>query len=1858
MRTICALTLSIALSTAASGAYTTVAAPDVGETNCAHIDILDAHLPGGGSWAPYGTHSFFNSGYNNGNGLYAIRIDDDLDKTWSDGRYTLIAAGGCSTYSVNNVGYDDNNGSGYVQLCSGNKTDLQCEVNFPGDGFVWCIKPDATVLASDDATDSMVTYAISESSSGSDAVHWIVFWEEGAGGGDFNDAVFEIYQIAPYLRGGADATGIATLFLKYSQYRSGMYQTDIESAAYMSSHYDILWWAGAVAVDNADLYDHLLATSSVPSLHAYASLRSVRDTSASSIPSFLNDAVDPDLSTFDQTSGDYVPDRATWLLTKDGEIATDLNDPDLINVARHDRYALDWGIADCREWVIDRIVDEVVEGLGMREYDGFSADNTSISAFLPKAYSAGNPNTWNWKYKNNESQWQRHAVTLLHDLRDALHAHGRYLAPNVDLHYYDDVNYSYRPQADTNAASDNWAWDQLLYGDDGRPIVDLIATEQPLKGKKKGFDKHYILGTDWERAMLRHEEVIDAGVVNLWYVYPVLVDKSWRDRAFLYHYASHLLIAKPQFSLFHATVNSPSVTNVNPPWYNEYDIDLGAATGSRQTHPNGYGYRFYENGVAVVNPTTDPVTVSLTDTEPNPDVVYPTVTLSSGRGIILLPDNVTNINTGVGYDTIQAAVNAAADNDCIMVSPGTYAENVDLTGLTVTNLTLRSLSPLDPNIVAATIIDGSMTGAALTFEGDEAAFDMQEWTGSRISGLTLLANHAGAAVDGNGTAATLEHCVIKNTAGDGCDNFDGGIVQCTVNDNGDDGLVNCDGSIRYCEIDSNAGHGVFGGASPGTISNCYIRSNGDSGVSGYQGDITNCLITKNEAVSKGGGLFDCDGTIASCTIADNTAADAGGGGGLYGCNGTIVNCIIWDNKASGVTNDVGLSVPPSSPTYSCFNEGTTGTGNINSNPLFDANYDLTEPSPCIDAGDSNNVVGLEDESFTTGESDGDITSTGTFIIDLAGNPRVYHIDVDSPLPDEVIDMGAFEVQGEAEYAQDCDGDGIPDDDEVDRDEDGTPDECQTFTDCNDNGVPDKADLDLDGNEVADACEIANDPSLDANGNGVIDVYETVLYVDSSVVGGHDNGTSWVHAYSDLQDALSYAASHDHVDEIWVAAGTYTPALNTSFGLTTGVGLYAGFAGNELARDERDVSTNVTTLSGDGTGKSVVLVSNCNNVVVDGFTIRDAKYAGKGGGVLITASSHVDLLNCAITDNATEDLVIQAYAGGVYVTGGSSDVAIEDCVFRSNSTDGAGTNYGGAMAVAGTSSATVSRCIFSDNQGDAGGALWVALGSNVMCTDSLFAWNNAIWGGAILASGDLTLASCTISDNAADVGGNYGGIWQSVSALTVVNSIVYDNGGSANDSIYLSAGGTATVSYSNVEGGWTGCGNINVDPAFNDPDGADNTGGTADDDYTLNAATPSPCIDVGDNNSVVSGTDLAGNPRIVVTVDMGAYEDQSTSVTVLRVDASVVGGAGDGSSWADAYSDLQDALGYAASQGDVDEIWVAAGTYTPDVNTSFDLSTGVGLYGGFAGDELTRDERNASTNVTTLSGSGINDTVVSISNCNNVAVDGFTIRDASHVGKGGGVFVYASCNVDLVNCTIEGNTTGERAAGVYVTGNSSATIIVDCIFRSNSTPTAYLTYGGALAVADTSSATVSRCIFSGNQAFAGGALWVEAGSDVACNDSLFAWNDATWGGAIYASGDLTLASCTIADNAASGNYGGVSQDANTLTMVNSIVYDNGGGANDSIYISGSATATVSYSNVEGGWTGAGTENINADPDFKDPDGADNIGGTADDDYTLDDGVPPSPCIDVGDNNSVVPGTDLAGNTRVVNIVDMGAYEDQL
>ena len=228
----------------------------------------------------------------------------------------------------------------------------------------------------------------------------------------------------------------------------------------------------------------------------------------------------------------------------------------------------------------------------------------------------------------------------------------------------------------------------------------------------------------------------------------------------------------------------------------------------------------------------------------------------------------------------------------------------------------------------------------------------------------------------------------------------------------------------------------------------------------------------------------------------------------------------------------------------------------------------------------------------------------------------------------------------------------------------------------------------------------------------------------------------------------------------------------------------------------------------------------------------------------------------------------------------SSPTIEDCLVKGNTAaSGAGIGFS-------DSTGTITNSTIQDNTADEVGGGLLCNGSSPEITNCIISGNTAVQynGGGLYnyANGSPTLINCTFYDNSAGYGGGiYSGEY---SYPSLINSILWND---LPNAIAEDDTSTIAASYSNIDGGWLGEGNIDADPLFVDPDGPDDDPDTFEDnDYRLSAG--SPCIDAGDNTAVPEDivTDLDGNPRFVddpntddagfgepPIVDMGPYELQ-------------------------------------------------------------------------------------------------------------------------------------------------------------------------------------------------------------------------------------------------------------------------------------------------------------------------------------------------------------------------------------------------
>jgi len=416
-----------------------------------------------------------------------------------------------------------------------------------------------------------------------------------------------------------------------------------------------------------------------------------------------------------------------------------------------------------------------------------------------------------------------------------------------------------------------------------------------------------------------------------------------------------------------------------------------------------------------------------------------------------------------------------------------------------------------------------------------------------------------------------------------------------------------------------------------------------------------------------------------------------------------------------------------------------------------------------------------------------------------------------------------------------------------------------------------------------------------------------IYVDDDAAGAND-GTSWGNAYTFLQEALADARLAEKPVEIRVAQGIYRPNegliaipkfdwRTTTFQLINDVTLKGGYAGiGEFDPNACDIKIYQTILSGDLNDNDAdvnepeylldeptraensfhVVTSRDDNptAVLDGFTITGGNANGGffdyGAGGLnngwFSEGSSIMVLNCTFTRNSSS-----GPGGGMGSFG--CDPTLVNCTFSGNSAA-----RGGGMASIG--SPTLVNCTFIGNCAThhgmgyrEGGGMHNRNGSPTL-VNCIFSknWSSDNGGGMYNSDSDkLTLTNCTFTQNSA-VKGNALYFYSLHSKLPsnaeMTNCILWDGG----NEMWNYDDSMINVAYCNIQGGWPGLGNIDVDPVFADPDNGDyhlkSEAGRWDpvsDSWVVDDVT-SPCIDAGDPDSPVAFESFPNGG----IVNMGAY----------------------------------------------------------------------------------------------------------------------------------------------------------------------------------------------------------------------------------------------------------------------------------------------------------------------------------------------------------------------------------------------------
>lgn len=828
------------------------------------------------------------------------------------------------------------------------------------------------------------------------------------------------------------------------------------------------------------------------------------------------------------------------------------------------------------------------------------------------------------------------------------------------------------------------------------------------------------------------------------------------------------------------------------------------------------------------------------------------------------------------YPTIQIAIDAAETADTIIVTSGTYFENISFLGK---DITVRSGQ--GPEF---TTIDGMQAGSVVCFNSGESEESVLE-------GFTLT----------NGSG----HLVSSTTYGGGifCDQrceptLRNLIIRENQADNGG-GLYSPEGAprIEHSRIEDNdcemMGGGIYCGEdSELQLLHCIVKSNRTSHCGGglYCKDgspiIVNCKFTENTSTNHGGGIYSVTGghklTITNTTVAMNFASHKGSG--IY-CrsNAQITNSIFWNPGSHDVHHDTTYTFDV---TYTLVRGGWPGRGNINTRPEFlysyNSDFHIVSTSPCRDAG-TNDAPYISD-------------------VDMDGDPRII---------DGTVDMGADEFSAPH---------GAPGQYVV-------PGDYASIQQAIDGSFP--------GDEVVVApgtyyenLDFKGRPILLRSSNGAENTvihgmhgsdYQPVVFFnyleqsDSVLDGftvrngsGYRPSTSSINSYGggicclDAQPTLLNMVCEDN--KAYLGGGIYcddTTVIDTQkiIGFTIrnnkaerGGGMCIG--GKSLIEgcviENNEGGGLLFKNNMEGTIKDSLIQNNtegpgidCDitgSVLIENNTIlNNQNEDSEGGGVFATSLEGKTIRHNTIMGNFAKN------GGGLFLR--RQNLILEDNVIACNHAAGQGGGikfnqvYDGTIA-RNTICYNIADKSVSGGGGEGGGAFFYDCRRLEMYDCLIYKNDAVVSGGAMTFSHgeELVFSNLSLINNYAVVG--CGIYTKGTPDLHISNSIIRNEGVTE----IISLLDKPKIDYTNIRGGWTGTGNIDMDPLFVNE---------ADNDLHLQYA--SPCRDTGSIAHVQSTTDMEGDPRVAYdTVDMGADEFhphlyfKGTAKPGHRVDIKLVG----------------------------------------------------------------------------------------------------------------------------------------------------------------------------------------------------------------------------------------------------------------------------------------------------------------------------------------------------------------------------------
>jgi hypothetical protein len=1025
-------------------------------------------------------------------------------------------------------------------------------------------------------------------------------------------------------------------------------------------------------------------------------------------------------------------------------------------------------------------------------------------------------------------------------------------------------------------------------------------------------------------------------------------------------------------------------------------------------------------------------------------------------------------------------------------------------------------------------------------------------------------------------------------------------------------IKNC--LVTYNEVGSTGGEALYFEESKGTIVDSKILNNENVGICCYHAGITivNTVIANNTGNYAGGiYLINSHPSINNSTIVNNFGNNAGGINCSFYSRPKIINSIIWNNY--GAYNEVKAEQYTPIIVNSDIKEGyklpvhdSDYINCISKYPLFV--NPIEHIGPHKDALSADWSLKPCSPCINRGIND----SLPVYVSsDINGFPRIF---------DNNVDIGAYESQ-------------------------------------------------------------LVEPPLNQR---------LTLYVRD---GGTGNGISWDQAMGNLQEAIDTPFECFEGIDIWLAAGTYYPDTlrfankrDASLLLKNNVRILGGFNGNESTIEQRNPELHRTVLSGNF-GSKTDIYDNSNHVIyasfidstaiLDGLTVSGGLSADDGAGIFCSYASPT-LINMRFEDNI-------AYGSGGAIYAFRSNSYLQNTLLYNNQSK----SFGGGGYFHYSSPRLYNCRIINNKIGNNfdGGGLYLSnsdpLIMNTLITNNI-SGSIGDGGGIFCQSSDPVIINSTIANNFSNDQG--GGIYSSSGSRPVIYNSIFWNNQNRQEISHFAPVSNLSISIKNsiIQGGnkynipeQDFQSNIDEDPRFVNPSIlAGNSGDALNADWNV---TPcSPAIDAGEKTLLAEPfvLDMNGMSRIVNNIiDIGPYENQGTDGEILekRIIYVKQNAIGDGTSWANATGDLYQAITNPTGCYRINEIWVAAGTYKPDStglsdmrNATFRMINKVKVYGGFAGNELSINERDPDKNITRLSGD-IGITGDSADNCYHVVtfdkndttciLDGFFIGFGNATGnfpneKGGGIYCRNS-DLILSNLVIHNNRAEYNGGGMFI-DNSRVEMNHMEITRNTSH------YIAGMAI-NKSTFLVQNCLIYNNDGETVGGISISE-SRGKLGNCLISNNIS---GAVASSGsNYAIINCAILNNKSHwSDLSDIRIYSDTLLILNSILWNNVNTIARNKEIGRNFHLMIRNSDVQ-----YGTDielpreqyqnNIDEDPYFYNPV---KTTGISDDFSKADWSLRRcSPCINAGSNDkNYISLTDLANNPRIFNneTIDIGPYEVQ-